>query len=73
MNKKYLDSKKGSLEEVSTKIAIEQPSIDRTFKSETKLTTERKYFGTKPMAMQILQTNTYTKEEKQSLKILKKK
>ena len=48
MNKKYLDSKKGSLEEVSTKIAIEQPSIDRTFKSGTKLTTERKYFGTKP-------------------------
>ena len=47
MNKKYLDSKKGNFEEVSTKIAIDIPSIDRTFKSGTKLTTERKYFEIK--------------------------
>ena len=47
MNKKYLDSKKGSLEEVSTKIAIEQPSIDRTFKSGTKLTTRENTLGLK--------------------------
>ena len=35
---KYLDSKKGSIEELSTKIASEQPTIDRTFKSDVKLT-----------------------------------
>jgi len=45
---KYLDSKKGSIEELSTKIASEQPTIDRTFKSDVKLTTEKKYLGTKP-------------------------
>jgi biotin operon repressor len=45
---KYLESKKGSIEELSTKIASEQPTIDRTFKSDVKLTTEKKYLGTKP-------------------------
>jgi hypothetical protein len=48
MSKKYLDSKAGSVEEISTKIASEQPSIDRTFKADVKLTTEKKYFETKP-------------------------
>ena len=48
MSKKYLDSKAGSIEEISTKIASEQPSIDRTFKADVKLTTEKKYFETKP-------------------------
>ena len=45
---KYLESKKGSIEELSTKIASEQPTIDSTFKSDVKLTTEKKYLGTKP-------------------------
>ena len=45
---KYLESKKGSIEELSTKIASEQPTIDRTFKSDVKLTTEKKYLDTKP-------------------------
>lgn len=48
MSKKYLDSKAGSIEEISTKIASEQPSIDRTFKADVKLTTEKKYLETKP-------------------------
>ena len=48
MNKKYLDSKKGSLEELSTKIATEQPTIDRTFNPNVNLKVERKYFDTKP-------------------------
>lgn len=47
MNKKYFETKPGSLEEVSTKIAKEQPSITKP-EPNVKLTTEKNYFGNKP-------------------------
>lgn len=47
MDKKYFETKPGSLEEVSTKIAKEQPSITKP-EPNVKLTTEKNYFGNKP-------------------------
>src|SRR6056300_398105 len=47
MSKKYFESKTGSLEEISTRIAIEQPSIKKP-ELNVKLTTEKTYFETKP-------------------------
>lgn len=47
MDKKYFETKPGSLEEVSTKIAKEQPSITKP-EVNVKLTTEKNYFGNKP-------------------------
>ena len=47
MSKKYFESKTGSLEEISTRIATEQPSIKKP-ELNVKLTTEKTYFETKP-------------------------
>lgn len=47
MDKKYFETKTGSLEDVSTKIAKEQPSITKP-EVNVKLTTEKNYLGNKP-------------------------
>ena len=50
MNKKYFETKSGSLEEISTKIATEQPSIT---KQEPNVKLERKtYFENKPGSLE---------------------
>ena len=50
MNKKYFETKSGSLEEISTKIATEQPTIT---KEEPKIKLERKtYFENKPGSLE---------------------
>ena len=48
MDKKYFDTKKGSVEEKINTIASEQPTINATYTPDVKLTTEKKYFETKP-------------------------
>jgi hypothetical protein len=48
MEKKYFDTKKGSVEEKINTIASEQPTINATYTPDVKLTTEKKYFETKP-------------------------
>ena len=47
MNKKYFETKSGSLEEVSTKIATEQPTIKKQ-EPKVKLTVDKTYFDVKP-------------------------
>ena len=50
MNKKYFETKSGSLEEISTKIATEQPTIT---KEEPKIKLERKtYLENKPGSLE---------------------
>ena len=48
MDKKYFDTRKGSLEDKINNIASEQPTINATYKPDVKLSTEKKYFETKP-------------------------
>ena len=48
MEKKYFDTKKGSVEEKINTIASEQPTINATYTPDVKLTTEKKYLETKP-------------------------
>ena len=48
MEKKYFDTKKGSVEEKINTIASQQPTINATYTPDVKLTTEKKYFETKP-------------------------
>ena len=48
MEKKYFDTKKGSVEEKINTIASEQPTINATYTPDVKLSTEKKYFETKP-------------------------
>ena len=48
MEKKYFETKKGSVEEKINTIASEQPTINATYTPDVKLTTEKKYFETKP-------------------------
>ena len=48
MDKKYFETRKGSLEDKINNIASEQPTINATYKPDIKLTTEKKYFETKP-------------------------
>ena len=48
MDKKYFETKKGSVEEKINTIASEQPTINATYTPDVKLTTEKKYFETKP-------------------------
>ena len=48
MDKKYFETRKGSLEDKINNIASEQPTINATYKPDVKLTTEKKYFETKP-------------------------
>ena len=48
MEKKYFDTKKGSVEEKINTIASEQPTINATYTPNVKLSTEKKYFETKP-------------------------
>ena len=48
MEKKYFETKKGSVEEKINTIASEQPTINATYTPDVKLSTERKYFETKP-------------------------
>ena len=48
MNKKYFESKKGSVEEKINKIASEQPTISASYTPNVKLSVEKKYFETKP-------------------------
>src|SRR5210317_2348116 len=47
MNKKYFETKTGSIEEKITQIATEQQSIKKQ-EPNVKLTTEKTYFETKP-------------------------
>ena len=42
MEKKYFDTKKGSVEEKINTIASEQPTINATYTPDVKLTTEKK-------------------------------
>ena len=48
MEKKYFETKKGSIEERINTIASKQPTINATYKPDVKLSTEKKYFETKP-------------------------
>ena len=48
MNKKYFESKKGSVEEKINTIASEQPTISASYTPNVKLSVEKKYFETKP-------------------------
>ncbi len=48
MEKKYFDTKKGSVEEKINTIASKQPTINATYTPDVKLSTEKKYFETKP-------------------------
>ena len=47
MNKKYFETRTGSLEDVSTKIATEQPTLKKD-EPKVKLTVEKSYFDVKP-------------------------
>jgi len=48
MNKKYFDSKEGSVEDKISDIASKQPSISAEYKPNVKLSAEKTYFETKP-------------------------
>ena len=48
MNKKYLESKKGSVEEKINTVAKNWTSIDASYTPNVKLSVEKKYFETKP-------------------------
>ena len=48
MEKKYFETKKGSIEERINTIASKQPTKNATYKPDVKLSTEKKYFETKP-------------------------
>ena len=54
MEKKYFDTKKGSVEEKINTIASEQPTINATYTPDVKLSTEKKYFETKPGSIEEL-------------------
>ena len=47
MNKKYLESKKGSVEDKINTIAKEQSTISASYKPDVKLSVEKKYFESK--------------------------
>ena len=48
MNKKYFESKKGSVEDKINTIAKEQSTISASYTPDVKLSVEKKYFETKP-------------------------
>ena len=54
MEKKYVDTKKGSVEEKINKIASEQPTINATYTPDVKLSTEKKYFESKQGSLEEL-------------------
>ena len=54
MEKKYFDTKKGSVEEKINTIASEQPTINATYTPDVKLSTEKKYFETKKGSLEDL-------------------
>ena len=54
MDKKYFETKKGSLEDKINNIASEQPTINATYKPDVKLSTEKKYFETKKGSIEEL-------------------
>ena len=47
MEKKYFDTKKGSVEEKINIIAKDETTINATYTPDVKLSTEKKYFETK--------------------------
>ena len=53
MNKKYFDTKKGSIEEKINTIATKQTSISKP-QSDIKLSVEKKYFETKSGSLEDL-------------------
>ena len=54
MEKKYFDTKKGSVEEKINKIASEQPTINATYTPDVKLSTVKKYFESKQGSLEEL-------------------
>ena len=54
MEKKYFDTKKGSVEEKINTIASEQPTINATYTPDVKLSTEKKYFESKQGSLEEL-------------------
>ena len=54
MEKKYFDTKKGSVEEKINTIASEQPTINATYTPDVKLSTEKKYFESKQGSIEEL-------------------
>jgi hypothetical protein len=54
MDKKYFDTKQGSVEEKINTIASEQPTINATYTPDVKLSTEKKYFETKKGSIEEL-------------------
>ena len=54
MEKKYFDTKKGSVEEKINTIASQQPTINATYTPDVKLSTEKKYFETKKGSIEEL-------------------
>ena len=54
MEKKYFDTKKGSVEEKINTIASKQPTINATYTPDVKLSTEKKYFETKKGSIEEL-------------------
>lgn len=73
MDKKYFETKTGSLEDVSTKIAKEQPTITKK-ETTVKLTTEKNYLGNKPgslsdIAAKIVNEETILEFTSQQIKM----
>ena len=54
MDKKYFDTKQGSVEEKINTIASQQPTINATYTPDVKLSTEKKYFETKKGSIEEL-------------------
>ena len=54
MEKKYFDTKKGSVEEKINIIAKDETTINATYTPDVKLSTEKKYFETKPGSIEEL-------------------
>ena len=54
MDKKYFDTKQGSVEEKINTIASQQPTINATYTPDVKLSTEKKYFETKKGSLEDL-------------------
>ena len=54
MEKKYFETKKGSVEEKINTIASKEPTINATYKPDVKLSTEKKYFETKKGSIEEL-------------------
>ena len=66
MNKKYFETRTGSLEDVSTKIATEQPTLKKD-EPKVKLTVEKSYFDVKPGSLADAAAKVVSEDKKSNL------